>query len=148
MILTVFRSRLNDGHRVEYDRQVEITAALAEQTPGFLGHKMFVAEDGERVTLVEFDSMASQRAWSLSAEHKAAAVAGRKGFYAEYQIQICTVDRQSRFAARGTNADAAAVPQACAPQPLTATQRPMALTGSDIKINSKQCPFGVGQRPI
>jgi heme-degrading monooxygenase HmoA len=97
MILTVFRSRLNEGHRAEYDRHVALTAALAEATPGFIGHKMFVAEDGERVTLVEFESLDSQRAWSLSPEHKAAAIAGRRGFYAEYQIQICTVDRQSRF---------------------------------------------------
>lgn len=99
MILTVFRSRLNEGHRAEYDRHVELTAALAEATPGFIGHKMFVAEDGERLTLVEFESMESQRAWSLSPEHKAAAIAGRRGFYAKYQIQICTVDRQSSFVA-------------------------------------------------
>jgi heme-degrading monooxygenase HmoA len=97
MILTVFRSRLNDGHRLEYERHVEVTAALAEKATGFLGHKMFVAEDGERVTLVEFESMESQRAWSLSPDHKAAAIAGRRGFYSEYQIQICTVERQSRF---------------------------------------------------
>lgn len=97
MILTVFRSRLNDEHRDAYEHHVATTAALAEQMPGFLGHKMFVADDGERVTLVEFDSMESQRAWSLSPAHKAAAIAGRRGFYAEYQIQVCTVERQSRF---------------------------------------------------
>lgn len=97
MILTVFRSRLNEGVLEEYDHHVSVTSALAEKMPGFLGHKMFTAEDGERVTLVEFDSMESQRAWSLSPEHKAAAIAGRRGFYKEYSIQICTVDRASRF---------------------------------------------------
>ncbi len=99
MILTVFRSRLNDVHREIYDKHVEITAALAEKASGFLGHKMFVAEDGERVTLVEFDSMENQRAWSLSQEHKMAAIAGRKGFYSEYKIQVCTVNRESSFLA-------------------------------------------------
>jgi heme-degrading monooxygenase HmoA len=97
MILTVFRSRLNEGVLEEYDHHVAVTSALAEKMPGFLGHKMFTAEDGERVTLVEFDSMESQRAWSLSPEHKAAAIAGRRGFYKEYSIQICTVNRASRF---------------------------------------------------
>jgi heme-degrading monooxygenase HmoA len=97
MILTVFRSRLNEGHQQEYDRHVELTSSIAEKMPGFIAHKMFVAEDGERVTLVEFDTMENQRAWSLSPEHKAAAIAGRRGFYSEYQIQICTVDRQSSF---------------------------------------------------
>ena len=107
MILTVFRSRLNDAVRADYDHHVLTTAALAEQMPGFLGHKMFVADDGERVTLVEFDSMESQRAWSLSPEHKAAAIAGRRGFYSEYRIQVCHVARDSKFVGRP-------VPQAAA----------------------------------
>jgi len=99
MILTVFRSRLNEAFSDDYDQHVRTTSALAEQMTGFLGHKMFTAPDGERVTLVEFDSMENQRAWSLSAEHKAAAIAGRRGFYSEYRIQICTVDRDARFVA-------------------------------------------------
>lgn len=98
MILTVFRSRLNAEHREEYDHHVRVTSALAERMPGFVAHKMFVAEDGERVTLVEFDSMEAQRAWSLSPEHRAAAIAGRRAFYAEYRIQVCTVERESRLA--------------------------------------------------
>jgi heme-degrading monooxygenase HmoA len=111
MILTVFRSRLNEGHRDEYDHHVALTSALAEQTPGFLGHKMFVAEDGERVTLVEFESLEAQRAWSLSREHKHAAIAGRRAFYAEYRIQVCEVLRDSRFAPRPAAAPAPAPAQ-------------------------------------
>ena len=99
MILTVFRSRLNEAFSADYDHHVQTTSALAEQMPGFLGHKMFVAPDGERVTLVEFDSVENQRAWSLSPEHRAAAIAGRRGFYSQYRIQICTVTRDSQFVA-------------------------------------------------
>jgi len=99
MILTVFRSRLNEAFGAQYDEHVKQTSALAESAPGFLGHKMFVAPDGERVTLVEFDSIENQRSWSLSAEHRAAAIAGRRGFYSEYRIQICTVSRDSKFVA-------------------------------------------------
>ncbi len=97
MILTVFRSRLNSGHDAEYEEFVKSTSALAECSPGFLGHKMFFAPDGERVTLVEFDSLENQRAWSLSAEHRAAAKAGRKNFYENYRIQVCEVLRDSTF---------------------------------------------------
>ncbi len=118
MILTVFRSRLNEGHRDEYDRHVALTSALAERAPGFLGHKMFVAEDGERVTLVEFESMEAQRAWSLSAEHKAAAIAGRRAFYAEYRIQICEVLRDSSLAPRAAAARPVPAP---APRPVAHT---------------------------
>lgn len=97
MILTIFRSRLNPETRAEYDGFVERTASLAAAQPGFKGHKLFVAEDGERVTLVEFESMEAQRAWSLSPEHVQAKLAGRSRFYSEYKIQICTVARESNF---------------------------------------------------
>ena len=99
MILTIFRSRLNQGIDAEYQEQVESTAPLAEQSTGFIGHKMFTAEDGERITVVEFESMEAQRAWSLTKEHKDAAKLGRKHFYAEYKIQICSVLRESSFSA-------------------------------------------------
>jgi len=107
VILTVFRSRLNDGAQDDYDEHVRVTSALAEVAPGFLGHKMFVAPDGERVTLVEFDTLENQRAWSLSSEHKAAAKAGRKSFYAHYRIQVCEVARQSEFPPREPRSGAA-----------------------------------------
>jgi heme-degrading monooxygenase HmoA len=115
MILTVFRSRLNSGHDADYDEFVKSTSALAERSPGFLGHKMFFAPDGERVTLVEFDSLESQRAWSLSSEHKAAAKAGRKSFYETYRIQVCDVLRDSTF-----------------------TKAPK---GPAATVNSRACPF-------
>ena len=99
MILTIFRSRLNEGIDAEYQEQVQNTAPLAEATPGFIGHKMFTADDGERITIVEFESLEAQRAWSLTKEHREAAKVGRKSFYAEYTIQICSVLRQSRFEA-------------------------------------------------
>lgn len=113
MILTVFRSRLNSGHDEEYEAFVKSTSALAESCPGFIGHKMFFAPDGERVTLVEFDSIESQRAWSLSAEHKAAAKAGRRAFYQTYRIQICEVLRDSTFNAPADRAPRALAPAAC-----------------------------------
>lgn len=99
MILTIFRSRLKQGITREYDEQVQITAPLAEASPGFLGHKMFVADDGERITVVEFESLEAQRAWSLTHEHKEAAKSGRRHFYANYKIQICSVLRESSFSA-------------------------------------------------
>ena len=97
MLVTIFRSRLNPDHDVEYGDVVTLTAGLVEAAPGFKAHKMFVAEDGERLTLVEFENEAAQRNWSLSREHRDAAKAGRARFYSEYKIQICTVNRESEF---------------------------------------------------
>ena len=95
MLVTIFRSRLNPDHTDEYADAVALTAGLVETAPGFKAHKMFVAEDGERLTLVEFENEAAQRNWSLSREHRDAAKAGRARFYSEYKIQVCTVNRES-----------------------------------------------------
>jgi heme-degrading monooxygenase HmoA len=72
-------------------------AALAETMPGYRSRKTFVAEDGERVVLVEFEDEASQRNWSLNAEHVQAKKKGRDGFYSEYALQVCSVVRESHF---------------------------------------------------
>ncbi len=116
MLVTIFRSRLNPDHTDEYARAVALTAGLVETAPGFKAHKMFVAEDGERLTLVEFEDEAAQRAWSLSREHRDAAKAGRARFYSEYKIQICSVNRASEFRSKP---DPSNEPQPAAPHTAT-----------------------------
>src|SRR5690606_1178765 len=54
MIVTVFRSRLKPEGRDEYMALAPRMAELARTMPGYLSHKSFVADDGERVTIVEF----------------------------------------------------------------------------------------------
>ncbi len=97
MIVTVFRSRLRDEHRAVYLALAPKMAELARGMPGYLSHKAFVAEDGERVTVVEFADLASQQAWATHVDHMAAQQQGRTSFYAEYSIQVCEVVRASRF---------------------------------------------------
>ena len=99
MIVTVFRSRLKASSLDEYLELAPKIAALAQSMPGYRSHKMFVAEDGERLTLVEFADEASQRGWSSQADHLAAKKRGRDAFYTEYSIQVCQVLRESRFRA-------------------------------------------------
>jgi heme-degrading monooxygenase HmoA len=100
MILTVFRSRLNEAAHDEYSELVPKIVALAETMPGFRSRKSFVAEDGERLSLVEFEDEQSQRNWARNAEHNAAQQIGRERFYAEYVVQVCNVVRESRFPAK------------------------------------------------
>jgi heme-degrading monooxygenase HmoA len=99
MIVTVFRSRLRDDARDAYMALAPRMSELASAMPGYLSHKTFVAEDGERVTIVEFLDQDSQRAWAVQAEHVEAKRRGREAFYAEYSIQVCEVVRESRYAA-------------------------------------------------
>ena len=97
MILTVFRARVKPEVQEEYMQWVGRMKALAKQMPGFISHKAFAAEDGERVAIVEFESEEAQRAWRLHPEHVVAQKKGRQDFYLEYRIQVCQVQRESAF---------------------------------------------------
>jgi heme-degrading monooxygenase HmoA len=97
MIVTVFRSRLKPGLRDEYIALVARMNELARTMPGYISHKGFFADDGERVTIVEFEHEEGMRAWRTHPEHMAAQKLGREKYYAEYSIQICEVRRGSKF---------------------------------------------------
>ncbi|HEY1361420.1 MAG TPA: antibiotic biosynthesis monooxygenase [Xanthobacteraceae bacterium] len=97
MIVTVFRSRLLPGMREEYVALVERMAEIAATMPGYISHKGFFADDGERVTIVEFEHEEGMRAWRNHPEHLAAQKKARRIFYSEYHVQVCEVLRQSDF---------------------------------------------------
>ena len=97
MIVTIFRSRLRSEHREEYERWSARMNELASQMPGFISIKTFAADDGERVSLVEFESEETMRAWREHPEHKQAQALGRKLFYSTYRIQVCPTIREYSF---------------------------------------------------
>jgi len=97
MIVTVFRSRLKPGSREDYVALVERMAEVARSMPGYISHKGFFADDGERCTIVEFESEETQRAWRMHPEHRAAQRDGREIYYESYSMQICEVTRENRF---------------------------------------------------
>ena len=99
MVVTVFRSRLRPEAADEYAQWANRMKALAQTMPGYIGHKTFIAEDGERVTIVEFASEETHRAWAGHSEHVQAKLKDREAFYAEYHVQVCSVTRSSRFPA-------------------------------------------------
>jgi heme-degrading monooxygenase HmoA len=97
MVITVFRSRLRAESQAAYMALAPKMSELAKSMPGYVSHKAFAAEDGERVTIVEFEDEESQRTWSLNGQHVEAKKLGRQSFYSEYSIQVCNVVRESRF---------------------------------------------------
>ena len=97
MIVTVFRSRLSPGVREEYLALVERMNELAANMPGYISHKGFFAEDGERVTIVEFESEETLRAWRMHPEHMAAQRKGRTDYYSEYRLQTCELLHDYHF---------------------------------------------------
>ena len=99
MLITVFRSRLRPGMRDEYLALVDRMDTLARTMPRYISHKGFFAEDGERVTIVEFEHEEGLRAWRTNREHIAAQKLAREKYYTEYRVQVCTLERESKFKA-------------------------------------------------
>ena len=97
MVVTVFRSRLMPDVREEYVALVDRMVELACGMPGYISHKGFFAEDGERVTLVEFESEEGQRAWRMHPEHREAQKKAREIYYETYSVQVCEVKREAKF---------------------------------------------------
>lgn len=95
MILVALRSRLRPEREAEYRAMAAEIGPLAVAMPGYLRHKSFTAEDGERVTLVEYESEAAMQAWARDPDHRRAKAAGRRDFFSEYRLQVCSVLRDS-----------------------------------------------------
>lgn len=96
-VITVFRSRLReDGAAAYFDHALRM-GELARTMPGYIEHKVFIAEDGERATIVTFADAASHDAWRTHPEHRAAQRAGRAGYYREYSVTVATVERATRW---------------------------------------------------
>ena len=91
MIITVFRSRLLPGVDAEYSTLATEMSGLAVSMPGFVSEKTFVADDGERVTIVVFAAAASQQAWRDHPEHRRAQEHGRAALYSEYSVYSAAV---------------------------------------------------------
>ena len=73
---------------------------LARTMPGYISHKSFYAEDGERCTIVEFENEDGLRIWRNNPERIAAQKMARQKYYSEYSVQVCTLDRESKFEAK------------------------------------------------
>ena len=100
MIVTVFRSRLNPGAQEEYGPMAKRMSGLAQNIPGYISHKGFVAEDGERVTIVEFESEEALREWRIHPEHAKAKRRGIESLFSDYKFQICSVIRDRAWPAK------------------------------------------------
>lgn len=95
MIVTVFRSRLNAQFQGEYQKSAARMSELVRGIAGYVSHKGFTADDGERVTIVEFESEEGLKAWAAHPEHVGAKKMGRQVFFSEYRVQVCSVVRDS-----------------------------------------------------
>ena len=106
MIVTVFRSKLLPGFKDEYVAMVDRMNQLARTIPGYISHKGFWADDGERVTIVEFEHAEGQKAWRLHPEHLEAQKQGRLKYYEMYDIKVAEVDYHRHYEHKSAPAEA------------------------------------------
>ena len=98
-IVTIFRSRLGpDAVENGYGEVSEDIEQRAYAMPGFISHDFVMSEDGERVSIVVFDSWDSHEAWRKDPEHRRVQELGRTKFYASYDISVCERVKRSTFA--------------------------------------------------
>jgi heme-degrading monooxygenase HmoA len=98
MVTTVFRSRLRSEDSEEFLALAERMLEIARSMPGFVSYTNFRSADGERASIIEFESAEDLQAWRTHPEHAAAMKKGRESYYEEYSSKIFGAPiRESRF---------------------------------------------------
>jgi heme-degrading monooxygenase HmoA len=112
LVVIVFRARLKPGVDMQSLEKVGSRMyELASAMPGFVSYKDFAAQDGESVSVIEFDSLESVAAWREHPEHKLAQRRGRDEFFAEFRIQVCSQVRDTAFQADAASEKELSIPQ-------------------------------------
>jgi heme-degrading monooxygenase HmoA len=96
MIVVLFRSKLVDAPE-GYAEMAEEMEALAKTMPGFVDVKGYVADDGERLTVVRWENAETMRQWREHARHRVAQRMGRENWYAYYKMEVAEVAREASF---------------------------------------------------
>jgi heme-degrading monooxygenase HmoA len=98
MALVVFRSRLRPENAEEFQKRADQLLELARSMPGFVSYKRYLHEDGERCSIIEFETAAQLLAWREHPVHREAQRMGRERYYQEYSLHVFDETiRESRF---------------------------------------------------
>ncbi len=96
-MVTVFRNRVRPEALQTYAEELAEVVEVARAIPGFVETKTFVAEDGERATIVTFADAASHQVWRDHPRHRAAQRNGIAEYYSEYSIAVGETSYASSF---------------------------------------------------
>jgi heme-degrading monooxygenase HmoA len=97
MVLAVFRSRIRPENADEFHGLADELMELARSMPGFVSYKVYRSDDGERASLIEFETPEQLMAWREHPRHVEAQQIGRDRFYTEYSLQVGEPFRESKF---------------------------------------------------
>jgi heme-degrading monooxygenase HmoA len=104
MIVVLFRSKLVDA-ATGYDEIAEEMEALVKTMPGFIDVKAYLADDGERLTVVRWENAETMRMWREHERHRVAQRMGREKYYSYYNMEVAEVVREKTFERRPTGSE-------------------------------------------
>lgn len=97
MIVAIFRARVRPENAEEYYALADEMGEIARAMPGFISWKGYFAEDGERVSVHEWENAQALEAWRTHPEHLRIQELGRESFYDEYTLYVLDDPRTSKF---------------------------------------------------
>lgn len=98
MVVVIIRTQLRaDADAALYARVSDEMDLLVRAMPGFISAKDFTSDDGDRISLVIFDSHEALLAWRNLPAHVEAQRLGKEQIYLSYSVQVCEVARSYQF---------------------------------------------------
>ena len=97
MVVGIFRARVRAENAKEYYELADQMGEVARSMPGFISWKGYFADDGERVSIHEWQTAADLEAWRTHPAHLKVQDLGREKFYDEYTLYVLDEPRLSRF---------------------------------------------------
>ena len=89
----IFTSQRSEGEN-GYSQMAQRMVELAAQQPGFLGIETVRDPSGFGITVSYWTSEEAIGAWKMHLEHRAAQEAGKRLWYAGYELRIAKVERE------------------------------------------------------
>ena len=97
MLVAVFRTRVRPEVATEYQAEYERIWKIAKEQPGFISIRTYYSDEGDKVSIQEWESPEQLRAWRDHPVHLEAQRRGREEFYQDYTIYICDEPRKYEF---------------------------------------------------
>ena len=97
MVVTLFRSRLTTQAGDDYTAAAREMLERARTYPGFVAMKSFTADDGERLTVLWWETDDLQAAWRQDERNRETQKKGRERWYHYYHLEVAKVLREHQF---------------------------------------------------
>jgi heme-degrading monooxygenase HmoA len=97
MVIVLFRSELTKDAGADYAAMAAEMLERAQTLPGFVDFKSFSAVDGERLSVIRWESQETLRAWTDDLRHVVAQRLGRDRWYRYFRVEVAEVVRSYGF---------------------------------------------------